>query len=227
MPEIKNIAIFGQLVPFDMVQVASFGYFVGPAPETIPDHVNSSMKLFVEQFEDSENFKSLASAFIRPYNEIEIQLAELNKIKDLNNATGDRLDILGEIVGEERKSRPDDEYRTAIRVKIFLNSSSGEAARIIQAAISFTQATRIDFIEDYPAGILLEITTPFPLPANLIDELEKIALAGVRIGISLSNDGDDFIFDDEGGFFSGPGLGFGETGAGFENEGGKFVELII
>ena len=227
MPLIKNIAIFGQAYPFNFGLVTSYGYFDAPLPVSniIPDHVKRALDLLIEQFEDSTDLHNLITAILSPIQEIEYVMSDLITLTTIDTATMDQLDIIGEIVGELRNNRLDSEYRTAIKVRIFLNKSHGEPEILIMLCRFLTRATTVRYFETYPAKCTLLFKTIYPPPSTLHLALQSVAPAAVKLFIDQSDNDPDFAFDGEGGFPpEADTLGFGEYS--FPTEGGKFVERI-
>lgn len=204
------------------------GWFDGiPATsDIIVDHVARAKALLVEQFEKSPNLLGLVGIYVKQIQDIENAISNVIQSRNLESATNAQLDIIGERAGEPRNFRDDDTYRAAIKVRIFLNHSSGEPESVRAAAKAFTQATTVYLYELQPATLWIHIITNFTLPSDLLSNLEEIALAGVKLIITFALDSDDdFGFDGEGGFSPAVNtLGFGEEG--LPSEGGRFVENI-
>lgn len=227
MPQIKNIALFGQVYPFNFGLVRSYGYFDSPLPasDTIPNHVERALDLLVEQFEDSTELHKLITALLSPIQEVEYVMSDLITLTTLETATADQLDIIGEIVGESRNNRTDTDYRVAIKLRIFLNKSAGEPEVLIMLCRFLTRATKIHYTETYPAKCTLVFKTIYPPPSNLRESLELVAPTGVKLFLDQSDNDPDFGFDGEGSYPpESDVLGFGEEG--MPEEGGKFVEII-
>ena len=158
---------------------------------------------------------------------IENELQKFKNVRNIDDATGVVLDSIGEIVGEDRNGREDNEYRIAIKYRIVLNYSNGEPESLIQAVRIFTEATNIHYTHVYPAGVNIVFTSSIAPPANLRELLEDIAPAGVKIFLGWVNSGPYFGFAGEGGLPALPDSdGFGESGTGNEDIGGYFVEEI-
>ena len=64
----------------------------------------------------------------------------------LDNAVGAQLDGLGDLVGEDRLGRGDDDYRNAIRVRIFQNAASGTPADCVKLGIKSIMKKRPDLV---------------------------------------------------------------------------------
>jgi len=224
-----NIAYIGQNSPLNVGNIGTFGYhtFLGVSSDVITDHVQRTLGLLIEQFEDKENINNFLTAIVEPIQEIEYQCNDFLRFRNIDDASGAQLDIVGAIAGEDRNFRTDDEYREAIIIRNILNKSFGEPETIILAVKTITKATQCSYLESYPAGVNINFKTVFSVPSNLREQIESIMLAGVRLGLTQSDDNQDFAFGGEGGFPPEPNtLGFGETGSGYENEGGMFVEQL-
>lgn len=235
--EILDITLWGYSLPHQNTKISSWGWMSGESPPGgggtpggayISNHTELALDLFIEQFEDKPVIEGNETAFLTPYQPLEDLLQDMKReMLNIIDGTGDRLDTIGEIVGLERNGRNDTDYKVALQIQIILNNSNGEPEVVRKAVLFLTGATSVKLTEGFPAGLDFVINTIFPIPSNLQTEIEKIASSGVRIGLYLSDDEDDFAFDGEGGYPPEPNtLGFGETGIGNELEGGKFVELI-
>jgi hypothetical protein len=99
----------------------------------------------------------------------------------LDNAIGVQLDGLGDLVGEERLGRSDDDYRNAIRVRIFQNQSSGTPEEMLTLLRLLVQdATGIHIEEIFPAKVWFEMATGTQ-PANFQALMQQAAPAGVGV----------------------------------------------
>lgn len=228
LPNVKNVARWGETEEQNTGLIASWGYLEWDGSEVThyTDVVERTQNLLIEQFEDKPNINKLVAIFAENFQELEEVIDSLKSVRDLNTATADRLDILGDIVGVSRGTMDDDDYREAIRLQIFVNQSCGEPETIIRALRAFARTTAIHYKEVHPGKILLEFRSIFTPPARLREMLQRVALAGVKIMLSWSNDSDmDFGFDGEGGYPPDTNtLGFGETG--YPLEGGRLIEKI-
>jgi len=204
LPNSFNISTFGYYTqPLLSGLISTFGYseYSGVPDDFINDLVLRSQNLLIEQFEESQAINDFISIFVNPLQECERILSELQKCRDLDNMSGDRLDIAGEIIGPERGTLNDDDYRTLIKLYIYLNKSSGEPETLITALRFFTQAERVHYHELHPAKVLMQFTTIFPLPGNLLGLIQRLAMGGVKVLLEWSNDTDlDFGFDGEGAY---------------------------
>jgi hypothetical protein len=171
------------------------------------------------------NFQNYIKIMIDRLQELEDEMQKWKNVRNIQSVTGVILDIVGEIVGEPRNGRPDDEYRIAIKFRILLNKSNGEPETVIQALRIFTEASSIKYTEVHPAKVNLYFVSSIAPPSNLRELLEQIAPSGVKIGLGWINEGPYFAVDGEGGYPPAPNTaGWGEDT--FATGGGKIVEEI-
>lgn len=205
----------------------SLGWFEGIAAvsDIITDHISRAQNLLIEQFESSENLKTLLGIYVKQIQKLEFNVNNILQSRNLAVASGAQLDIIGERVGEPRNFKNDVDYKDAINFKIFLNNSSGEPEVLIAALKRFTNATRVSYYEPYPATALLVFQSPFLPPSNLQEKMEQIAPTGVQILLGfVNNDAPVFGFSGEGGFPDAPNTeGFNEIN---NDVGGQFIELL-
>jgi len=226
-PKSLDLSRYGQDTPLVSGLVSTYGYseYNGINIGVQSDVVQNAIDLLIEQFKNSADLHKLIGALLSPAQEIEYVLGDIITLTALEIATADQLDIIGEIVGESRESRSDTEYRNAIKIRIFLNSSTGSAETIIMLCRFLTRASTVRYLEAYPAKCILTFKTIYTPPVNLQSALESVAPAGVKLSLYQSDDDEDFSFGEENEFYPDTDMsGFGEND--FPSEGGKFVEKI-
>lgn len=212
--------------------ISSYGYYDMDVLDAsvIINLVDKVLVLLVEQFKSSENLHDFFKILLLPAQDLEYTLGDMMSMKNIANGTGNRLDISGAIVGEDRKFKTDGNYRKAIYSKITLNRSFGEPEILIDAIKILTNAVIVTYIEYHPAWIILQFTTFNPLPDDLLKTIIPIAPAGVKLTLTYNNtDEPSFAFSGEGGLPDLPQTeGFGEIDylEGGKEIGGVFHELI-
>jgi len=193
----------------------------------VPSLTDRAVALFIDQFRQKDVIVEFAKIII---NELEELLPVFSGIKDARNidkAGGWLLDICGAMVGETRQGREDVYYRDAIKLRILMNGSCGEPERLITAIRFFYNPTKIKYSELWPAKVLLQCTSTISPPNGLLEKLQMLAMAGVKVMLQWDTGAPYFGFSAEGGIQLDKDIrGFGETGAGNENVGGKFSERI-
>ena len=137
----------------------------------LTDHIERLKALLVQQFKGKTNIEKLLELFGTKVQELEDVGFELINERALAAAIGTQLDNLGEIVGEERQGRSDDEYRKAISVKILINTSSGTPEQVIDIVLGITGGTVVKLTEIYPASLQIE-SNGADLPT--LQEIERI-----------------------------------------------------
>jgi len=171
-------------------RAAIWGSFSGaplPVPNNpwyVTDHVERSLALMIEQFKPATNLKKLITATVDQLQITENQANALVLYRSIDNAEGEQLDGVGAIVGEERLSRSDSEYRDAIKFRIFINGSSGEPETLIAVIKEMTNTTEVRYFDIFPARVLLW-TNGSEKPANLREMTEQSAPTGVGVDIYM------------------------------------------
>ena len=141
--------------------------------EPVDDHAEDALTLLPEQFKRKENFEAFVTAFVNVVQDTEDMLQALWQGRFLDNAIGSQLDGLGSIVGEERGSLEDDDYRVRIRVRIRANFSSGLASDIIDVFALLLESTTpaVEIIEYFPAGLVVSLGEYTTIDPNTMAEL--------------------------------------------------------
>lgn len=224
----NDISNFGVSSPADVNLVSTFGWIGGGILDSIviPDHVSRALSLLIEEFKRSPLLNDTLRIPIAECQNIENVGNDLLTARRLNQAGGAQLDGIGEIVGEPREGRADEEYRAAIKFKIFINTSNAEPETLIQALAFITGASDIKYWLTVPGSITMYTNGSF-IPDNMVYFMESIAAAGVKIDhISSSVNTIPFVFANDNGSTPETGKGFSEDGyaPGGMELGGRVVE---
>ncbi len=112
----------------------------------------------------------------------ELETASLQVLIDtrLANAEGDQLDVLGVIVGRERGSSDDDQYRDLIAAQILINLSSGTIPQIVAILELVLPGVDFEFTSYFPAAFEVKVSDQ-ALPAGqgeIVAEVVKSAKLG-------------------------------------------------
>lgn len=197
-------------------------------------HKTIAVDLLPGQFENSPELIKLVEAFVgenEAIQELEDVLWVLYSQRWLWFATGAALDGLGDILNEPRASDDDEEYRDQLYLKVLINVSEGEPERLIEAVLQVTGASEVHLLDKRHATVVLYA---HELEKTLfIYRVPDVTAGGVLTVVTGSEEADVFVFgvdrDAAGtGYGSelGYGVGWGESGAGNEGEGGHFTELF-
>lgn len=238
----RDIAVAGMYHPVASGTLSTFGYHVWEVPvsNVIPNHVERGIDLLITQFrkkrpENSDpnpnNLIELLTGFLNQVQQVEYVESDLLTLRFLDYSVGIQLDGIGEIVGELRNGRNDTDYRIAIKFRIYINRSSGEAEVLIAFVKDFTNATVVRLQEVFPAGIYIftngtNVIQNFDLKAAI----EQLMAAGVKLRglFYLDPDSTYFTFDWDGlpidpGYKGFDELDYLELG---QHVGGQLFELI-
>lgn len=119
------------------------------------NHVSEAIDNLIAQFKDKPNFQAFITSFVNQVQELEVALNDLITERTLDTAIGEQLDGIGEILGEDRQGRNDDDYRTALRAKVLLNIGSGTPEEIIEMISYLTDGKSNEVTEYFPAAFTL------------------------------------------------------------------------
>ena len=121
--------------------------------EKIVTHRDDAIGRLTSQYGDATNLRDLVGLFADRYQGLENVSFELLKKRFIDGAEGVQLDELGEIVGEPRLGRSDRVYRSAIRLRVILNSAGGEPESVIRFVREAFAAEKVVLIELFPAQV--------------------------------------------------------------------------
>lgn len=226
----QTLAVFGQNGDFSSPLISTFGYHVFDAidDDQIDNYAERLSNLLVEQYELSDGFQRSVQGEAEQMQDIENALADLKVAFLIESAVGAQLDGVGEIVGEDRQNRTDEDYRDGIYFRIFVNNSSGEIEVIQEFTRYVVNGGTFAFAKElFPAkvAVLFDAVT---IPSNLRQLIDEVAAGGVKIIPQwVTSGGFIFGFAGEGGI---PAFnfvrGFDEPGSAVPYEAGKLTELI-
>lgn len=169
--------------------------------DQITDHDDRMKELLIQQFKEQPNFQKMIDALAVGIQELEDVSNDMLEDRSINTAIGVQLDFLGELVGEDRLGRTDDDYRSAIRVRISINTSKGTPEDLISIFAALTNAGTVDYSELFPAFVDM-FTNGDLIPDFLVDNMNQVKPAGVALILSSSQGGIPFAlhgdFDGEG-----------------------------
>lgn len=121
------------------------------------NYVQQAQDLLLHQFKNSPNILKYVEIFQNQIQALELEYFSLLDALGIESATDYALDVIGKEIGELRDGRNDEDYRSAILTKVFINNSSGTPEDVIAAAKQITGANRVNYSAEYPAGIVLEV----------------------------------------------------------------------
>lgn len=170
-----------------------------------PDVVGDSTGLLLDQFRNasvSTRVELLVSSFAVLLQQAEDALWDMLTLRGVDVATGDQLDQIGRIVGEDRLGASDDDYRARIRVRIRINRSNGAVLDVLDVAVLFEGITGtggVEVRELFPMALVVELTNASTRgPYVTLGILNQARGAGVRLQLvySTGTANTDFIGGD-------------------------------
>ncbi len=164
--------------------------------EFITDWVERALALLVQQFKTKDDFKKFLECLLEEAQVIENVAKDLYFNRRLENAIGEQLDGIGQIVALERQGLDDDKYRDALKFQILLNASKGDPEILILALKEFTQSTIAKLYELFPAACYGEFSSEtFDDFDTLNKKMQDLCAGSVKwLGSIIGND-QPFIFD--------------------------------
>jgi hypothetical protein len=125
------------------------------------EHVQTALSRLLYQFKDKPTFEAFITALIQQLQDAENAVSGMLYLRQVDTATGENLDILGRIVGQQREGRDDDSYRLWIKARIQINKSSGlteEIYNVLKLITGFLDTGDFQIEErTYPASFQLTI----------------------------------------------------------------------
>jgi hypothetical protein len=149
-------------------------------------------QLNIEQFKSSENFNKVLQVATSTFDELDTVFADLKVILNIANSSGKQLDLIGHIIVEGRNGRNDADYRSALTLKIFKNTSRAFVEDIVEILTIVTNATKVVYSDNPPAAYTI-YTNGETLPTNIKTTIDRLSAAGVAVLIYASDGQVPFI----------------------------------
>lgn len=111
--------------------------------DQITNYAERLKSLLLYQFQQKANFTAFVDAIAVSMQDLEDQAYRFFNELSLNEAVGAQLDGIGEILGETRQNRTDDDYRAFLSVRITINISRGEPETLISVLSAITESTYV------------------------------------------------------------------------------------
>lgn len=142
----------------------------------------SQIEKILYRFKDSKNIVDLMYSLLQEVSVLEKTFNELFNLRNLDDAYGYQLDQIGKIVGEDRNSRDDEEYRKYLYIRTFINNSNGTTKEIEEIIARTEDAYEVQIFNHYPASVYIYIKTPDIPSESLKDLIQNMLPAGVSLG---------------------------------------------
>lgn len=186
------------------------------------NHVEEGLAYLMYQYRGLPNMVGYITPFLEQIQELETVAWQLMLLKDLQEAVGDQLDLIGRIVDREREARDDDTYRLWLRAQILINRSSGTPEEMMTLARLVTRAdlNEVNLLDWYPARFAVYASVPMTDEdaATLLELLLLAKSGGVAVFLEYATEEISFVFD------GGDGAGFGDSTD--PSVGGAFASVV-
>lgn len=188
--------------------------------EWIVDYITRARGRMLQQFkrEEAPNLDKLLQVLISELQEAENEMQEILLLRAVATASGEQLDVLGDIVGINREGQVDHDFRNTIFLQIAINNGGGQEPVLSALLDNLTDATVIDIWEVFPAGLDIFINSD-DLELHTIESLRRAIAATVSLNFSYTDGGVPFAFE---GDSYGAGFGSSHDAA----EGGEFAVVF-
>lgn len=165
------------------------------APTTTGTVVIDALSTIYTQFQGAPVMDAIIASYAIQAQELEVVFVSLWVLRSLEYAENDQLDVLGKIVGEERKGRSDADYKIAIGARIRTNKSNATVEDIIAAMVAAEDRTYI-VKNNGQASLTVSALGPIGTtdPETLLDVLKGVKGAGIKVDLVYQEEEDDNIF---------------------------------
>jgi hypothetical protein len=132
--------------------------------DLVTNHVELGLNMLLEQFRDSTNLRGVLEALFDQIQDLEDAVQPIIDARNIDDATADRLDCIGQLVQVPRDGRSDDAYRIRIRAELAILNSDGtteDLIAVLQALLALATPDDILVNEYFPKTIYIR-------PQNLV-----------------------------------------------------------
>ena len=168
-------------MPYTVTRVRTDVPAAGAGLTHIASVPEDGLARLLTQYVSSPRVQGLIASFLVPVQALDDTAIDAIQALAPDNASGVLLDRLGRFVGEDRKGRSDSSYRRAIRTRIRVNRSLGQAEDLIEVSVLFVGQGPVN-VQDVPGhavtvDVLAEVAEP--------DWLMRYLLLSKAAGVSL------------------------------------------
>lgn len=111
------------------------------------DQVEKGTNRLIYDLQIQENVVKLLTLFLNQVQEVEIANFSTMNERGIDDAIGFQLDLIGKIVGLERKGLDDEDYRQALLLKIGINTADGTPNTMINLIKQYSGSTDVEMRE--------------------------------------------------------------------------------
>ena len=148
------------------------------------DHRQEGYDRLLDIFKDKPNIIAMLRIYLKQHDDLEsviYQLLDSRHLSDLDTVIGDQLDVIGEIIGEDRGSKTDEAYRKAIMFRIGIINSQATPNYIANLLKDTTESTEVKYYNHFPASYIIEFNGD-EIPDDFLIKMQDTTAAGVNAG---------------------------------------------
>jgi hypothetical protein len=143
-------------------------------------HVVQGVANFTTQFRDKPRLAALVTSWLTQCQALENVLWDLLTLRMLDNplTAGAQLDVIGNVVGQQREGLADADYIQFLRARIKANSSDGRLETLIEILQLILGTSAVISARDYPPkSLVLEVDGVTPNAWIIFNEFLRPAKA--------------------------------------------------
>lgn len=150
--------------------------------------VEEAETLVLHQFANSPKLKGLIRSLIKPFQEALEHVDMLRYSLYIDQAEGQTLDIIGGIVGQERRGMSDEDFRPWLKVGVLLNTNAGTTENLLRIAyILYGQELKFSFKERAGYVEFTMFAAPKHTSNKVMDDILRKALPlSIRMDSKIS-----------------------------------------
>lgn len=167
-----------------------------PTPSRV-DQKEQGLDRLLEQFKDKPNIRGTLGAYLSQTKGVEDLYFDLIENRGLETASGVQLDILGNLFGESRNGKSDEEYLKAIKFTISIDNSKATPDYLMSIVKEFTESTTVNYFQHQPACYQITFDGDV-IPDSILDKVIKASPATVNVGLIHSLGGKGIIPSEDG-----------------------------
>lgn len=192
----------------------------------ISNFVENALDRQVETLKNLANWIKKVTINAEESQEVEDEIKNFRDNLNVQNGTGTILDVFGKLFNLDRGSLGDEAYRTAILTAYAEFNKAGQIEVLISVYKSLLSANKVTLTEYSPATAILNAEVDDIddlIPIGVTQAMNKIKVAGVELGLSVSLSVGAFSFISVGDTPD-PSLGFSSLA--FPTSGGILGQLL-
>lgn len=144
------------------------------------DLSEEALNLLLPQFKQAKKLKAVVEGSVAYLDANILNIDELLTSLEFDNLSGLTLDYIGKLLNVYREGREDSSYKIAIKTRIFINSSGGNAGSVLPILDRIVGLGGYRLIESFPAEVQVRLyKTQEVLDEQVISDILPIGVKGL------------------------------------------------